>query len=591
MEEILNKFIEEGRRKQDETQQFIKEFRTTNELLLIEQNNMLAELSIGVYELSKVVNDVLISRHDIMGITTRGCKSTTIEAPTKTENNLNQNITTKPQPERQAILEEVAINKEPPIVLEQTTEPQMRPTPHVPFPSRLRKEKDDAQQKSFIENLKQLHINIPFIEALVQMPKYAKYLKSLLTNKTRLEEACTVMMNERCSALLLNRLPSKEKDLGSFTIPCQINNLKINNALADLGASISLMPYTMYEKLGLGEPKPTRMAMIDVFNKKITLRAGDDEVVFDMDQSIKIPPLEDDEYVENYNPNEASVINSIWHIDPFDMAYLIIQKTDDEFETDLEHLRSGTLSKENVKKQELKDLPTHLEYAYLNNDEYFPIIVSSKLSEKEKKITFAGSGKAQRSNRLDDIENEGAENLAVNHLSRMENPHVEVLNENEIAVRIPDEHLMMLKAEMKNSEPWSVNITSRNEMPQNNIQDCLCTVTTLREFNEMSAYENTKIYKERTKKWHESRLRGDKNFKVGDKVLLYNSRLKMYPEKLKLKWYGPNIVKTVYPYGAIEITDKNGVSFKVNGLRLKKYHDEEFDKMDVVFVELEECME
>ncbi|GKC88067.1 hypothetical protein Tco_1148716, partial [Tanacetum coccineum] len=107
MEEILNKFIEEGRRKQDETQQFIKEFRTTNELLLIEQNNMLAELSIGVYELSKVVNDVLISRHDIMGITTRGCKSTTIEAPTKTKNNLNQNITTEPQPKRQAILEEL----------------------------------------------------------------------------------------------------------------------------------------------------------------------------------------------------------------------------------------------------------------------------------------------------------------------------------------------------------------------------------------------------------------------------------------------------------------------------------------------------
>ncbi|GKC88068.1 reverse transcriptase domain-containing protein [Tanacetum coccineum] len=480
----------------------------------------------------------------------------------------------------------------------------MRPTPHVPFPSRLRKEKDDAQQKSFIENLKQLHINIPFIEALVQIPKYAKYLKILLTNKTRLEEACTVMMNERCSALLLNRLPSKEKDLGSFTIPCQINNLKINNALADLGASISLMPYTMYEKLGLGEPKPTRMAMIDVFNRKITLRVGDDEVVFDMDQSIKIPPLEDDEYVENYNPNEASVINSIWHIDPFDMAYLIIQKTDDEFETDLEHLRSGTLSKENVKKQELKDLPTHLEYAYLNNDEYFPIIVSSKLSEKEKKITFAGFD-------IEIRDKKGAENLAVNHLSRMENPHVEVLNENEIADEFPDEHLMMLKAEMKNKPltrhrldaylldlfmekhviyPLRLNLKQCNLDLTIAGKDCLMQLNELRELRD-SAYENTKIYKERTKKWHESRLRGDKNFKVGDKVLLYNSRLKMYPEKLKLKWYGPNIVKTVYPYGAIEITDKNGVSFKVNGLRLKKYHDEEFDKMDVDFVELEECME
>ncbi|GJT14380.1 putative reverse transcriptase domain-containing protein [Tanacetum coccineum] len=68
-------------------------------------------------------------------------------------------------------------------------------------------------------------------------------------------------MNERCLAVLLNKLPSKEKDPGSFTILCDIGHLHINNALADLGASISLIPYTMYEKLGLGEPKPTRMSL------------------------------------------------------------------------------------------------------------------------------------------------------------------------------------------------------------------------------------------------------------------------------------------------------------------------------------------
>nr|GEW29646.1 hypothetical protein [Tanacetum cinerariifolium] len=68
-------------------------------------------------------------------------------------------------------------------------------------------------------------------------------------------------MNERCSAVLLNKHPSKEKDPGSFTIPCEIGRLHIDNALADLGASINLMPYTMYEKLGLGEPKPTRMSL------------------------------------------------------------------------------------------------------------------------------------------------------------------------------------------------------------------------------------------------------------------------------------------------------------------------------------------
>ncbi|GJT89641.1 reverse transcriptase domain-containing protein [Tanacetum coccineum] len=116
-------------------------------------------------------------------------------------------------------------------------------------------------------------------------------------------------MNERCYSVLLNKLPSKEKDQGSFTILCDIGQLHIDNALADLGASISLMPYTMYKKLSLREPKATRMslelanrpflaiarAMIDVFNKKITLRVGDDEVIFDVHQSIKRPATKDDE--------------------------------------------------------------------------------------------------------------------------------------------------------------------------------------------------------------------------------------------------------------------------------------------------------
>ncbi|GKC34650.1 hypothetical protein Tco_1047034 [Tanacetum coccineum] len=106
-----------------------------------------------------------------------------------------------------------------------------------------------------------LQLNIPLIKALAQMPKYAKFLKSLLSNKTRLEEACTITMNERCSTVLLNKIPPKEKDPGSFTIPYDIDNLHINNALADLEASISLMPYLMYEKLGLGEPNPTRMSL------------------------------------------------------------------------------------------------------------------------------------------------------------------------------------------------------------------------------------------------------------------------------------------------------------------------------------------
>ncbi|GJR05794.1 reverse transcriptase domain-containing protein [Tanacetum coccineum] len=101
------------------------------------------------------------------------------------------------------------------------------------------------------------------------------------------------------------------------------------------------------------------------------------------------------------------------------------------------------------------------------------------------------------------------------------------------------------------------------------------------------AYENTRFYKERTKKWHDSRLRGDKDFKNEDKLLLFNSRLKLHPGKLKSKWIDPFIVKTMYPYGAVEITYKDGLSFKVNRHRLKKYHDRSFNTDDNEFIELD----
>ncbi|GKA21930.1 reverse transcriptase domain-containing protein [Tanacetum coccineum] len=102
------------------------------------------------------------------------------------------------------------------------------------------------------------------------------------------------------------------------------------------------------------------------------------------------------------------------------------------------------------------------------------------------------------------------------------------------------------------------------------------------------AYENTRIYKEQTKKWHDSRLRGDKVFKVGDKVLLFNSRFKMHPGKLISKSYDPNVVKTVHPYGTMEIINKNGISFKVNGQRLKKYHDGHTNEEEKEVVQLDD---
>ena len=86
-----------------------------------------------------------------------------------------------------------------------------------------------------------------------------------------------------------------------------------------------------------------------------------------------------------------------------------------------------------------------------------------------------------------------------------------------------------------------------------------------------AAYENSRIYKERTKKWHDAKIR-IKKFKEGDQVLLFNSRLRLFPGKLKSRWSGPFMVTHAYPYGAVEICNTHGEQFKVNGQRLKLYH-------------------
>ena len=74
--------------------------------------------------------------------------------------------------------------------------------PPVPYPAKLKKDHIDAQFGKFLELFKQLHINLPFVEAISQMPTYAKFLKEFLTNKRKFEDLSTVELNEECSAIL-----------------------------------------------------------------------------------------------------------------------------------------------------------------------------------------------------------------------------------------------------------------------------------------------------------------------------------------------------------------------------------------------------
>ncbi len=93
------------------------------------------------------------------------------------------------------------------------------------------------------------------------MPSYAKFLKKILSKKKKLEDYETVALTEECSAILQNKLLSKLKDPGSFSIPCVIGNKKIEKALCDLRASVSLMPLLICKKLEIRELKPTTISL------------------------------------------------------------------------------------------------------------------------------------------------------------------------------------------------------------------------------------------------------------------------------------------------------------------------------------------
>ncbi|XP_048227297.1 uncharacterized protein LOC125369328 [Ricinus communis] len=133
--------------------------------------------------------------------------------------------------------------------------------PPIPYPARLKQEKVDQQFIKFLDLFKKLRINLPFVEAISQMPKYVKFLKEILSHNRKLEDLAIVTLSEECSAILQNKLLKKKRDPWSFTIPCVIGDLTISNALADLGARINLMSYNLFTKLGLGEMKPTRMSI------------------------------------------------------------------------------------------------------------------------------------------------------------------------------------------------------------------------------------------------------------------------------------------------------------------------------------------
>ncbi|GKC19881.1 reverse transcriptase domain-containing protein [Tanacetum coccineum] len=157
------------------------------------------------------------------------------------------------------------------------------PKPNIPYPSRRddQKSRDKAsnQMEKIFQIFQDLRFDISFADALLLMPRFAPTIKSLLMNKEKLLELAKIPLNENCSAMLLKKLPEKLGDPGKFLIPCNFPGMDVCHALADLGASINLMPLSIWKKLSLPELTPTRMTL-ELADRSITRPKGLAEDIF-----------------------------------------------------------------------------------------------------------------------------------------------------------------------------------------------------------------------------------------------------------------------------------------------------------------------
>ncbi|GKD50407.1 reverse transcriptase domain-containing protein [Tanacetum coccineum] len=176
---------------------------------------------------------------------------------------------------------------QPPIIQDPILEPEVapkpKPKPSIPYPLRFNdqklREKANNQMLKFLQIFQRLHFDISFADALLYMPKFASMFKSLLSNKENLFELASTLLNENCSAMLLIKLPEKLGDPDKFLIPCDFPELDECLALADLGASINLMPLSVWKHFSLLELTSTCMTL-ELANRSTVTPAGVAEDVF-----------------------------------------------------------------------------------------------------------------------------------------------------------------------------------------------------------------------------------------------------------------------------------------------------------------------
>nr|GEZ46995.1 reverse transcriptase domain-containing protein [Tanacetum cinerariifolium] len=258
-------------------------------------------------------------------------------------------------------------------------------------------DKANDQKEKFFQIFKDLDFNISFADALILMPKFSPTIKTLLTNKYKLSVLARTPLNEHCSAVLLKKLPEKLGDPDKFLIPCDFLGMDECLALADLSASINLMPLSVWSKLSLPELSPTCMTL-ELADHSISLPVGVTEDVFVkvgtdflLEEVDAFLALEDDATLpkvdHSYFDTEGDILlleaflNDDPSLPPPTQGKYLPQVRKELKICEAKNDRSLIDEPPEV---ELKDLPPHLEYAFLEGDDKFPVIIVKDLSVEEK---------------------------------------------------------------------------------------------------------------------------------------------------------------------------------------------------------------
>ncbi|XP_074267358.1 uncharacterized protein LOC141590688 [Silene latifolia] len=155
----------------------------------------------------------------------------------------------------------VEVVQEDEIVVEKSKEVEMVDPPKQDEPIATKAKECTPPPREYVAP--GMNVTIPFLDMITEIPSYGKFLKELVTLKKKNGEVQTINLSKECSAILThtNKLPNKLEDPGSFSIPCSIQGVAIKRALCDLGASVSLMPLSIFKRLDLGDLKPTRVSL------------------------------------------------------------------------------------------------------------------------------------------------------------------------------------------------------------------------------------------------------------------------------------------------------------------------------------------